>query len=220
MPKRCLSSVLRVGQTPNGRSSDSRWAVLSPGKGCEPPRPSINNDGKLSAPAAPGKAEARSGAGPGPQMAPDPTSAAPGGAGHYRDAHTPPVPPSRSDWLRLAGAAPPLDGAVSLSATSPRPRGEGKGAERGGREGREGESGLGAHLEGVHVHRIGERVGVEARHVGGAGRAPPLRSALPPSAVSPPLPGPPARLRGTPRDLRVRRRCVTSLRRGRGRGVP
>ena len=96
--------MLRVGQTPNGRSSDSRWAVLSPGKGREPPRPSINNDGKLSAPAAPaapGKAEARSGAGPGPQMAPDPTSAAPGGAGHYRDAHTPPGPALP---LRLAAA--------------------------------------------------------------------------------------------------------------------
>lgn len=185
-----------------------------------PPAPPSITTGSSQPPQPPERPRPGAGRAPGPKWRRTPR-ARPRGAPDTTAMRTPPpVPPSRSDWLRPAGAAPPLDGAVSLSATSPRPRGEGKGAERGGREGREGESGLGAHLEGVHVHRIGERVGVEARHVGGAGRAPPLRSALPPSAVSPPLPGPPARLRGTPRDLRVRRRCVTSLRRGRGRGVP
>lgn len=143
MPKRCLSSVLRVGQTPNGRSSDSRWAVLSPGKGRELSRPSTNNDGKLSAPAAPGKAEARSGAGPGPQMVPDPTSPAPGGAGHYRDAHTPPR--SRPPAPIGCGRRERRHHWTARFHSAPRPPGrEGRGRERSGEEERGGKGRAGS----------------------------------------------------------------------------
>lgn len=121
--------MLRVGQTPNGRSRGSRWAVVTPGKGRGPP---ASNNNKFSALTAPGKAEARSEAGPGSQIAPDPTSAAPGGAGHCRDAHPPrsrpPAPigcgrgEQRRHWTARFHSAPRLAGR------------EGRGEERCGEE--------------------------------------------------------------------------------------